>query len=76
MQILPAGFGSCADVIGRISRFKLAGCQVNFEQTSLRSLRYPDNTFDAATCISVLEHTGQDVKKAPKYQALRAYLGE
>lgn len=37
---------------------RLAGCQVNFEQTSLSSLSYADNTFDAATCISVLEHTG------------------
>ena len=31
--------------------------KINFEKQKIHNLRYPDNTFDAIYCISVLEHT-------------------
>ncbi len=36
------------------------GCDVRFTTCSLSALPHADASFDAAVCVSVLEHTGQD----------------
>jgi SAM-dependent methyltransferase len=59
----------CCDedgALGLVERFEqasnLTGWPVAFSETSLRELRFPDEAFDAVTCISVLEHTGSAIR--------------
>src|SRR5262245_65515705 len=50
------------DSLGLETRFAHAveatGCAVRFASCDLTEMPYEDAAFDAATCISVLEHTG------------------